>query len=48
MDVLSVLTSGDLADYERELAAAPTRVVQIPNAVPPLDGGPPPPSSSRW
>ena len=25
----------------RELAAAPTRVVQIPNAVPPLDGGPP-------
>jgi glycosyltransferase involved in cell wall biosynthesis len=41
MDVLAVLTSGDLADYERELAAAPTRVVQIPNAVPPLDGGPP-------
>jgi len=41
MDVLSVLTSGDLADYARELAAAPVRVVQIPNAVPPLDGDPP-------
>ena len=41
MDVLSVLTSGDLADYGRDLAGAPTRVVQIPNAVPPLDDGPP-------
>src|SRR5918995_1364155 len=40
IDVLSVLTSGDLADYERELAAAPVRVVRIPNAVPPLDDGP--------
>ena len=36
-----MLTSGDLADYARELAGAPTRVVQIPNAVPPLDDGPP-------
>jgi glycosyltransferase involved in cell wall biosynthesis len=41
MDVLSVLTSGDLADYGRELAGAPVRVVQIPNAVPPLDDEPP-------
>jgi glycosyltransferase involved in cell wall biosynthesis len=41
MDVLSVLTSGDLADYARELTAAPVRVVLIPNAVPPLDDGPP-------
>ena len=41
MDALSVLTSGDLADYGRELAGARTRVVQIPNAVPPLDDGPP-------
>jgi glycosyltransferase involved in cell wall biosynthesis len=41
MDVLSVLTSGDLGDYTRELAGAPVRVVQIPNAVPPLDDGPP-------
>ena len=40
MDVLSVLTSGDLADYTRELAGAPVRVVQIPNAVPPLDDRP--------
>ncbi len=43
MDVLSVLTSGDLADYTRELAGAPVRVVQIPNAVPPLDDGAPAP-----
>jgi glycosyltransferase involved in cell wall biosynthesis len=41
MDALSVLTSGDLTDYRRDLAGAPTRVVQIPNAVPPLDDGPP-------
>ena len=41
MDALSVLTSGDLADYARELAGARTRVVRIPNAVPPLDHGPP-------
>jgi glycosyltransferase involved in cell wall biosynthesis len=39
LDVLTVLTEADLADYSAALRAAPVRVVRIPNAVPPLDGG---------
>jgi glycosyltransferase involved in cell wall biosynthesis len=37
LDALAVLTAGDAADYGRLLDG--TRVVQIPNAVPPLGGG---------
>jgi glycosyltransferase involved in cell wall biosynthesis len=39
LDALAVLTDADRADYARMLAAARTRVEQIPNAVPELDGG---------
>jgi glycosyltransferase involved in cell wall biosynthesis len=39
LDVLTVLTRADEADYSRTLANAPVRIVRIPNAVPPLDGG---------
>ena len=41
MDALSVPTSGDLADYGRGARRRAARVVQIPNAVPLLDDGPP-------
>jgi glycosyltransferase involved in cell wall biosynthesis len=37
---LTVLTEGDRRDYERLLAGAPARLARIPNAVPPLGGGP--------
>ena len=39
LDALAVLTEGDRADYAALLAGARTRVVRIPNAVPPLPGG---------
>jgi glycosyltransferase involved in cell wall biosynthesis len=39
LDALAVLTEADRADYARMLAAARTRVEQIPNAVPELGGG---------
>lgn len=39
LDVLTVLTDGDLATYRKVLRSAPTQVVRIPNATPPLDGG---------
>jgi glycosyltransferase involved in cell wall biosynthesis len=38
-DMLAVLTEADRRDYEELLAGAATRVVQVPNAVPPLPGG---------
>ena len=40
LDALVVLTEEDRRDYEQLLAGAGTRVVQVPNAVPPLGGGP--------
>jgi len=39
LDVLTVLTRADHDDYAAALAAAPVRVVRIPNAIPALDGG---------
>ena len=39
LGALAVLTDADRADYSRMLAASGTRVEQIPNAVPQLDGG---------
>ena len=38
LDALAVLTDADRADYARMLAGSPTRVEQIPNAVPELGG----------
>jgi glycosyltransferase involved in cell wall biosynthesis len=38
LDLLAVLTEEDLRDYERTLAETGTRVVRVPNAVPPLEG----------
>jgi glycosyltransferase involved in cell wall biosynthesis len=38
LDVLAVLTEADLRDYERVLRGARTRLVRMPNAVPPLAG----------
>ena len=41
LDALAVLTAGDAGDYGRFLEGSGTRVVQIPNAIPPLGGGGP-------
>jgi glycosyltransferase involved in cell wall biosynthesis len=38
MSALAVLTDADRRDYTRLLDGAPTRVVHVPNAVPPLPG----------
>lgn len=40
LDALAVLTEDDLRDYRVLLASAPTRVAQIPNALPASDGPP--------
>jgi glycosyltransferase involved in cell wall biosynthesis len=40
LDAIATLTEGDREDYERELAGSSARLVRIPNAVPPLGGGP--------
>jgi glycosyltransferase involved in cell wall biosynthesis len=45
LDALTVLTTGDLDDYERTLAGSGTRVVRIPNSLTQLTGGPADPSS---
>jgi glycosyltransferase involved in cell wall biosynthesis len=39
LDALAVLTEDDLEDYGSALAGSATRVVQIPNTIPPMDGG---------
>jgi glycosyltransferase involved in cell wall biosynthesis len=39
LDALAVLTTGDERDYGALLRGARTRVVRIPNALPPLGGG---------
>jgi glycosyltransferase involved in cell wall biosynthesis len=40
LDALTVLTERDREDYQRLLAGADTRLAWIPNAVPPMGGGP--------
>jgi glycosyltransferase involved in cell wall biosynthesis len=40
LDALAVLTEGDLKEYAEVLAGSDTRIVQIPNALPPLSGAP--------
>lgn len=37
LDVVATLTESDARDYREVLVGTPTRVVRIPNAVPPLD-----------
>jgi glycosyltransferase involved in cell wall biosynthesis len=39
LDALAVLTAEDLRDYGELLAGTRTRVVRIPNTLPPMDGG---------
>jgi glycosyltransferase involved in cell wall biosynthesis len=39
LDALAVLTAGDERDYAALLQGGRTRLVRIPNALPPLDGG---------
>jgi glycosyltransferase involved in cell wall biosynthesis len=39
LDALAVLTEEDRDDYGAALAGSDTRVVQIPNTIPPMDGG---------
>jgi glycosyltransferase involved in cell wall biosynthesis len=39
LDALAVLTADDLRDYGALLRGSPTRVVRIPNTLPPMDGG---------
>ncbi len=38
LDALVVLTEADRRDYAKALAGGPTKVVRLPNAVPPLSG----------
>jgi glycosyltransferase involved in cell wall biosynthesis len=40
LDALAVLTEGDLKEYAEVLSGSDTRIVQIPNALPPLSGAP--------
>lgn len=42
LSALSVLTERSLADYRAELAGSGVRIAKIPNAVPPMPGGPSP------
>ena len=48
LDALVVLTDGDLRDYGALLSGARTKVVRIPNALPPSDAPMATPSKSWW
>ena len=48
LDALAVLTEGDERDYGALLRGTGTRVVRIPNALPPLSGGARAIPAPRW
>jgi glycosyltransferase involved in cell wall biosynthesis len=47
LDALAVLTAADERDYAAALGGAAPRLVRIPNALPPLEGGPADPARAR-